>query len=77
MMVATLSVEINPNVELNDNLTTNFDKRGFHEEAPLFYIEDHHPGEFFWSEPYYPSRTYIIEQQVLKIKKTRLLTRCL
>lgn len=44
----------------NNSSTFNLQKRGFHEEAPLFYVEDRHPAEFFWSEPYYPSRMYII-----------------
>lgn len=55
----SLNVDIKSNVEFHDNLTS-LTKRGFHEEAPLFYIDDHHPGEFFWSEPYYPSRMFSV-----------------
>lgn len=60
-----MNVEIKSNVEFSndmlfdENVTSpQVEKRGFHEDAPLFYIEDRHPGEFFWSEPYYPSRMY-------------------
>lgn len=55
LLVSGLKVDIKSEIEF-DNATLF--KRGFHEEAPLFYIEDRHPAEFFWSEPYYPSRMY-------------------
>lgn len=58
LLAKALKVGINTEIEIDDNITIS--KRGFHEEVPLFYIEDRHPAEFFWSEPYYPSRMYTI-----------------
>ncbi|CAH6722406.1 putative probable beta-glucosidase A [[Candida] jaroonii] len=48
-----LRSEIKNEIHFDSNIT--FEKRGLHEEAPLFYIEDRHPAEFFYSDPYYPS----------------------
>lgn len=51
--VVLLNTQIRQQVSFDNNGTIS--KRGYHEEVPLFFIEDRHPAEFFYSTPYYPS----------------------
>lgn len=49
--------DIKTHLDLTYNETVHaLQKRGYHEEAPLIYVADDHPLEYYWTRPEYPSR---------------------
>ncbi|KAK6461241.1 hypothetical protein DFJ63DRAFT_221455 [Scheffersomyces coipomensis] len=67
LIILLLSIDSIYSLEIENSLgaaievvhNSSLDKRGFHEESPLFqYIEDDSLSEYFKSPPYYPSRSF-------------------